>query len=991
MNKLLFAILAGGSALAASPALSAGINGSDAGGYIRRAEAMKADGNIAGCLDQIGRAVELPMSPVQEETALYIRAAATLHSSKPAARILIREWLERYPASALRHDAMMDLAESYYPADCAKALEVLDKIDYDNLSGARRDRFCYQRGYCLVMLGKVADAEPSFIEAARGTGEYASAAKFFLGYIAYTRQDYSKAESILASVDKSSMPGAMADYYLSQIYYLRTDYSRALATAKSLLRRSDVEPQFSSEANRIAGESEYALGNLSAAVPYLAKYARATENPQPSALYILGVDAYEKADYTQALDYLAPAAEQETPYGQDANNLIGQIRLKDGDYDGAILAFDRAINMGFDPVVQENAYYNYAVASLKGGKVPFGSAVTTFEDFLSRFPKSRHAPKVQEYIISSFITDNNYEAALRSINAMRSPSEATLKAKQQVLYTLGARAMAAGATDRAIDYLTQADRLASSDPRIAAETALLLGEAYFRTRQYDKSASNLLRYTSSGYTANRALARYDLGYTRFAQKKYADAAVDFQRAIDAGIDDAILPDAYSRLADCAYYAKDFDQAASLYDRAYELNPAAGDYPLFQKALMKGYLRKHQEKIDLLDDLRQRFPSSALIPDALLETTEGYIQLGQNDRAIDTYRILTSQYPATAQGRRGWLQMAMTLLNSGRKDEAVDAYRQVITLYPTSEEASQAADELKRLYAADGRLADYARFIESVDGAPALDPSEADQLSFDAAEKAFIVDGKTSLLDSYLIDFPDGAARAKALSYLAEAAFEANDFESAYTYAAELSDRYPDSSLAQDALFIKATVEEHQGKGNVALRSWQQLAQRASSPAMLNSARMGMMRVARDLGMDDDVIAAADAVIASSTAGAEDKNEAIFSRGLALDRKGDTAEARRAWESIASQTADLYGIRSAFAAAQSLFDAGDLDEAEKRAELITAADSPHNYWKARAFILLADIYTKRGDDFKARQYLKAVRNNYPGTETDIFMMIDQRLK
>ena len=991
MNKLLFAILAGSSALAASPALSAGINSSDAGGYIRRAEAMKADGNIDGCLDQIGRAVALPMTPEQEQTALYIRAAAMLHSSKDAARILIRQWLERYPESPMRYDATLHLAESFYPADCAAALDVLDSIDYDNLAGARRDRFCYQRGYCLLMLGKVADATPSFIEASRGSSEYSRSARFFLGYIAYHNADYAEAERIFSSVDTSSMPGAMAGYYLSQIYFLRADYSRALSTAKTLLRRTDVEPQFQAEANRIAGESEYALGNPQAAVPFLEKYVRATESPLPSALYILGTDAYEKGDYSRALTLLAPAADQDTPYGQDANNLIGQIRLRDGDYDAAILAFDRAIAMPYDPAVQESAYFNYAVASLKGGRVPFGSAVATFEDFLARFPKSRNAPKVQEYIIASYVTDNNYEAALRSINAMRSPSSATLKAKQHILYTLGSRALAAGAPSRAVDYLTQAQALDASDPRTAAETALVLGEAYFRTADFDKSAANLLRYTASGYSANRAIAWYDLGYTRMAQKKYADAAVDFQRAIDAGIADDILPDAYTRMADCAYYAKDFDRAASLYDRAVDLNPSAGDYPLFQKALMKGYLRDHSEKIALLNQLRSRFPSSPLIPDALLETTESQIQLGQNDSAIETYRLLTSQYPSTAQGRQGLLQMAMTLLNANRRNEALDTYREVISRYPSSDEAIQAADELKRLYAADGRIADYASFIQSVDGAPALDPSEADTLSFDAAEKAFIVDGKTSLLDSYLIDFPEGASRAKALSYLAEAAFEANDFDPAYTYAAELADRYPDNALAQQALFIKASVEEHQGKGNAALRSWQQLRQSASSPAMTNTAHMGVLRVARDLGLDNETIEAADAVIASSAAGAEDKNEAIFSRALALDRKGDSEAARQAWQSIAGHTSDLYGIRSAFSLAQSLADADRLADAEKQAEKITEADSPHYYWKARAFILLADIYTKRGDDFKARQYLKAVRDNYPGTETDIFMMIDQRLK
>ena len=163
------------------------------------------------------------------------------------------------------------------------------------------------------MLGKVADATPSFIEASRGNSDYSRSARFFLGYIAYHNADYAEAERIFSSVDTSSMPGAMAGYYLSQIYFLRADYSRALSTAKTLLRRTDVEPQFQAEANRIAGESEYALGNPQAAVPFLEKYVRATESPLPSALYILGADAYEKGDYSRALTLLAPAADQDTP------------------------------------------------------------------------------------------------------------------------------------------------------------------------------------------------------------------------------------------------------------------------------------------------------------------------------------------------------------------------------------------------------------------------------------------------------------------------------------------------------------------------------------------------------------------------------------------------------------------------------------------------------------------------------------------------------
>ena len=134
------------------------------------------------------------------------------------------------------------------------------------------------------------------------------------------------------------------------------------------------------------------------------------------------------------------------------------------------------------------------------------------------------------------------------------------------------------------------------------------------------------------------------------------------------------------------------------------------------------------------------------------------------------------------------------------------------------------------------------------------------------------------------------------------------------------------------------------------------------------------------------------MLASPASGEKDYSvaEAKFTKACALEADGKVDEAIALWQSGAANTSELYGAKSAYRAAEALFESGKNKQALSAAQKFVKSGSKQRYWVARGFILLSDIYKANGNKYEARQYLEALRENYPGDETDIKMMIESRL-
>ncbi|MCM1482977.1 MAG: tetratricopeptide repeat protein [Muribaculaceae bacterium] len=989
MKRPLIISLAAAGMLLTAQGAHAQINSPDADGYFARGIGMYQDCNYNGCIDELLQLRHMQLTASQSEQACYYLAMATLHSGDDEALDLLNEFLERFPASRLYQDVTMSIADYHFTrGNYAEALKIYSGISPDALTDDRSEDLLYRQAYSYMLLGENLKARPLFTKLMR-TRRYANAARFYLAYMSYSDRDYASALSMFKTVDTSREPGTTAEYYMSQIYFLYEDYDQALTMAKNTMA-SDEVPQFAPEANRIAGESLYNLGRMDEALPYLWRYAAETQDPQPSAFYILGVNEFNSGNWHEAIKLLQRAVTGDEKLAQSAYLYLGQAYVKTGNHDGALLSFEKAYKLNDDPAITEAAFYNYIVARMDGGRIPFGNTVSMLEDFLRRFPKSKYAAEIQESLINGYMTDNDFEAALASINRMSAPSAAVLKAKQRVLFELGTREFAAGRTEAALSYFKEART--GDNASISRQAQLWSADCNYRLGNYSTAAEQYLAYANSipESDPNRTLAYFNLGYARYNQGRYADALTDFNRVIDARPAKPMLTDAYNRAADCMYQLRDFTGAAAAYKQAYEADPESGDYALYQTAVMYGLQGRHTDKVKGLDDMISRFPSSALVPAAMLDKAEAYAALGDTEKAVDTYRELVRKYESSPYGRQGYLQLAITYLNGGDREGAIDTYKKVITTYPTSDEARIAVDDLKRIYADDGRLSEFSSFLASIPKAPQLDASELDEAAFQSAENQYVNSGSETALNEYLRQYPNGAYEPQAKFYLAESAAENGNYTRAIEYASDVLKNHPDSEVAEDAMLIKADAEAAAGKGELALESYRILESRASGSRIITDARMGIMRTALELGRYNEALVATDKLKASSAAGSTDMPEITFSEGLALQRLGRGGEARAVWKSIASDVTNQFGAKSAVYLAQSLLDDGHTDEASRSINTFINANTPHQYWLARGFIVLSDVLRKQGKEFEANEYLRSLRANYPGTENEIFQMIDQRL-
>ncbi len=962
-------------------------------GYLHRASTMLLTGNPLGTADQTAACADDYEGFTDEMKAewLALEGASLFERNNPECVGVLQRLTDEFPTYKKSTQALLTLGDWYWlHADWHEAIEEYSKVDINNLGSEQSHLYSYRKALAYLKCGLPENAAP-LLESIASDAEYTLAAEYYTGYIHYLNKDYDTAYRMMQEVSQQRLlpDGIEPLYYMAQIEYLRGQYDDVIDHAKSIFGNNKAE-ELIPELNRITGLSYFKTGDNISARPLLEKFVASTDSPNDDAVYALGAIQYADGDLDDAEKNLRTLTDRNNDLAQGAYLYLGQIAEHKGDLKAAAIAFNKAANMAFDTNVAETALYNHVVALTKGGNAPFSSSITMLEDFIKRYPDSRYSSEVQESLASAYFFENDYAKALASINRVKNPSQATLASKQKILYKLGTSEITTGNSVLAAQHLREAADMKSTDPAIADESRLWLGEALYANGDYMGAAAAYTSALRGNLTAaNKLSARYGLAYSQFKLENWKEAQKNFSEISgNRNSPAAMKGDALLRDADCLLYMGDYKKASSVYERATHEEYGDADYAAFRHAVTSGITEGTDAKMKKLNAFLKNRPNSKWTAEVLLEAGKTMAALDMPDKAAPYFEKLTQKYPKDNKSRSGVLSLALSYMKQGEKEKAKKAYKDLIRTWPTSEEASLANDDMRRICATDGTLIDYAEFLSGINGAPQIDTDEMDAITFEAAETAYASNqSNTKLLEQYVNKFPDGRYLANALMDLAEAADNEGDASKTFIYLDRLLSARGDSPQVPSALFLKADLLESAGEREKALEAFLALEQRGGTE-FAPEATAGVMR---NTDNANQRTAYARKLLSMGGVTAEDAEEARFYEASGLLHSNQSGIGESALKSLAASPNSISGAKAAVELGEWYLEKGDIENAHSTLEEFTEAGSVHSYWLARGFIALADVYHSEGNDYLAVEYLKSLRDNYPGDEEDIATAISEKIR
>lgn len=911
--------------------------------------------------------------------AQYYIAVSALYLGQNDAESKITAFVNDNPGSTWsRHANFLYANVLFGKKKYPEALAVYEKVPSASLSQNEAQQKQFNMAYAYYQLGSIDKALPFFQGLAVNEGKYQQDAQYYYAHIQYLKDNDQEALRYFGPLRSHPKYGKTAAFCIMQINYRHGNYEAVLHNCSETVQNAENKKQQSEMALMVA-DAYFQQKNYEKALVYYAFYSRISSSKAMSreAYYQMGVCKMKTGKLKEAIADLQKAASDRDTIGQYASYYLASCYADTDQPKFARNAFFTAYSARFDKTISEDALFNYAHLSLIPGADPFGEAVSHLDAFVADNPFSERRAEAEELAIYLLLNTKNNDEALARLEKMHKKSPELTTAYSELLFSTGVNHFQNQHYDKAQACFS---KILNSNPngKRKAEAAFWLAESAYAAGDFT-TAERYYKQVKNTAADSRlsAKADYGLGYFYYQKPKYDEAIRCFRSFVQAcdDRDKDLKSDAYIRLGDCFFVDRSYDQAINYYDLATRVGKRNADYALFQQALCYGAKGNSNQKINMLDEMLRTYPSTNYYDKALFEIGNTHLVYGDKRSAISAFNRLIKERPRSSYTRQALMKVGMIYYNNNQYDQALTNLKTLVQNYPNTDESREAQTIIRNIYMEQNNLNEYFSYVEK-NGLGQVQVTQQDSLAFANAENFFLdcrYQEAETALNYYFEHFPKGAYALKAHNYAVECAEQVGTEEEVKSHLIYIVAQ-PDNDFTDNALMKLARLEYDRTDYEKAGQYYARLANITEEPLLKLEALEGSMKSYYFMENYDKAIEMGENLSRSKDLTVEQTNQINHIVGKSYFKKGNYATAIQWLDRSAKSDPSVYGAESAYYAAFASFKQNSLDDAENRVFAISDHFGSHEYWVAKSFILLADVYVAKDNLFQARETLRSVVDN-----------------
>jgi tetratricopeptide (TPR) repeat protein len=907
----------------------------------------------------------------------YYTTVLALKQNEDRAEYDAKQYIDITKNNARVQMMSFHLAEYYFRKEqFTDAIELYEAANIANLDNKEIADMKFHQGYSYFTMKQFAQAKPLFntIRQLKDDPNYIDA-NYYYGFIAFRDRNYSEALESFRVVENNPAYEATVPYYIAQIYYVQGKKEEAIKYAEAKLQAGKAQ-YYDLELKQLLGHAYFEKKQYAKALPYLEDYVNRSDKVRKEDLYELSYSYYQANNYNKAIEGFKQLSGKEDSLSQHAMYLLGDSYLKTAQKPNARNAFLFSASNNSNQTQREISRFNYAKLSYELGYQD--EALKSLRTFLNDYPNSEYIDEATELLVGALTNTNNYRDAQALIESLKFPTTNTKRLYPRILYGRATELINDGRIAEAEVLLDKALK----DPNNASVLPLInfwKGELAYRKNDIDNAIRYYTAYLDAGAPtsgeANEKNVRYNLGYTYHRKENYPVSRSFFEPlARNVSLNsDPITQDAYIRTADANYMAKSYAQAKTMYDNVIRFSWPAEDYATFQKAIIAG-ISNSTEKINLLNTMVRKFPTSTLVADANMEIANTYLADQRYREAIPYLTTITKAAGNNSLKPEAYLKLGIAHYNLNNDNDAIVQFKQVLDNYPDSPEAENALDNLKTIYIEQGRPNDYADAARQA-GKP-LTASAEDKLTFEAAELQYQNGNANALasLEQYLQRFANGENAINAHYYIADIYNTRKNWTKAMEHYEAVAERAP-NTFAERAVLAAARITFFELKNYAQAEIYYtQLKQLTGSQETRLEAMRGLLRSQYQQQKWTEAVENAKELVAQKGSSADDKALSNMAIGKSAQIRGEYDVAINSFKLVVAVNKAALAAEARYEIANSWFSLSRWADAEKAAFEVVNKSGSYDFWVTKAYILLGDVYLKQKDYFNAKATFQSIVEN-----------------